>query len=167
MHAKSVRSCSILCGSVDYSPSYSSVHGILQARILEWVAMLPSRGSSQPRDQTWISYIAGGFSIAKLPGKPGSLHMVAILIFCWKPVIFFLISCVCTQLLSCLWLSNPMDCSPPGSSVHGIFQARILEWGAISFLGDPPHPGIKPRLLHLLYWQVDSLPLQHLGSPTC
>ena len=34
---------------------------------------------------------------------------------------------------SCLTLSNPMDCSPPGSSVHGIFQARVLEWGAIAF----------------------------------
>ena len=33
----------------------------------------------------------------------------------------------------CLTLSNPMDCSPPGSSVHGIFQARVLEWGAIAF----------------------------------
>ena len=34
---------------------------------------------------------------------------------------------------SCQTLSNPMDCSPPGSSVHGIFQARVLEWGAIAF----------------------------------
>ena len=34
---------------------------------------------------------------------------------------------------SCLILSDPMDCSPPGSSVHGIFQARVLEWGAIAF----------------------------------
>ena len=34
---------------------------------------------------------------------------------------------------SCLTLSNPMDCSPPGSSVHGMFQARGLEWGAIAF----------------------------------
>ena len=34
---------------------------------------------------------------------------------------------------SCLTLSDPMDCSPPGSLVHGIFQARILEWGAIAF----------------------------------
>ena len=32
-----------------------------------------------------------------------------------------------------LTLSNPMDCSPPGSSIHGIFQARVLEWGAIAF----------------------------------
>ena len=34
---------------------------------------------------------------------------------------------------SYLTLSDPMDCSPPGSSVHGIFQARVLEWGAIAF----------------------------------
>ena len=34
---------------------------------------------------------------------------------------------------SCLTLSDPMDCSPPGSSVHGIFQARVLEWGAVAF----------------------------------
>ena len=33
----------------------------------------------------------------------------------------------------CLTLSDPMDCSPPGSSTHGIFQARVLEWGAIAF----------------------------------
>ena len=39
--------------------------------------------------------------------------------------------CVCTQ--SCLTLWDPMDCSPPGSSVHGIFQERILEWVAISY----------------------------------
>ena len=36
---------------------------------------------------------------------------------------------------SCLTLSDPMDCSPPGPSVHGIFQARVLEWGAIAFSG--------------------------------
>ena len=34
---------------------------------------------------------------------------------------------------SCLTPSDPMDCSPPGSSIHGIFQARVLEWGAIAF----------------------------------
>ena len=36
---------------------------------------------------------------------------------------------------SCPTLSDPMDCGPPGSSVHGIFQARVLEWGAIAFSG--------------------------------
>ena len=42
--------------------------------------------------------------------------------------------CVCAKSLQlCPTLCNPMDCSPPGSSVHGILQARILEWVAISF----------------------------------
>ena len=46
---------------------------------------------------------------------------------------------------SCPTLCYPMDCSRPGSSIHGIFQARILEWVAISFSGDLPDPGIEPR----------------------
>ena len=52
--------CPILGNSMDYSPLGSSVHGILQARILEWVTISFSRGSSQLRDQTQI-YIAGRF----------------------------------------------------------------------------------------------------------
>ena len=40
---------------------------------------------------------------------------------------------------SCLTLRDPMDCSPPGSSVHGIFQARVLEWGAIAFSEVPTY----------------------------
>ena len=46
---------------MDCSPPGSSVHGILQARILEWVAIPLSRGSSQPRDRTWVSHTAGRF----------------------------------------------------------------------------------------------------------
>ena len=59
-------------------------------------------------------------------------------------------------------LCNPMEYSPPGSSVHGNFQARILEWVAISVSKDLPDPGIKPTSPA---WQVDSLLLSHLGSP--
>ena len=55
------QSCLTLCNPVGYSLPGSSIHGILQARILEWVAMPSSRGSSQPRDQTQVSCIAGGF----------------------------------------------------------------------------------------------------------
>ena len=44
---------------------------------------------------------------------------------------------------SCLTLCDPMDCSPPGSSVHWISQARILEWVSIPSLGDLPNPKIK------------------------
>ena len=53
--------CLTLCNPLDCCPSGSFVHGILQTRILEWVAMPSSRGSSQPRDQTQVSCIADGF----------------------------------------------------------------------------------------------------------
>ena len=53
--------CPTLCDPMDCSPPGSSVHGIRQARILEWLATLTSRGYSQPRDQTWVSRIAGRF----------------------------------------------------------------------------------------------------------
>ena len=46
---------------------------------------------------------------------------------------------------SCLTLRGPMDCSPPGSSVHGIFQARVLEWGAIDGALSPLQVGLAPR----------------------
>ena len=60
-YAKLLQSCPTLCEPMDCSPPVSSVHRILQARILEWVAMPSSRGSSQPRDPTQVSHIAGGF----------------------------------------------------------------------------------------------------------
>ena len=63
--------------------------------------------------------------------------------------------CCCWVTRSCLTFSDPIDCNPPGSSVHGISQARILEWVAISFLGNLPNLGIKPASPA---WQVDSLP---------
>ena len=56
MFGKSLQSCLTLCNSVDCNPPGSSVHGILQARILEGVAMSSSRGSFQLRDQTRVSY---------------------------------------------------------------------------------------------------------------
>ena len=62
---------------------------------------------------------------------------------------------MCVQLLqSCLTLCNPMDCSPPGASVRGILQARIVEWVAMSSPGDRPSPGIEPESLcrQILYF---------------
>ena len=63
---------------------------------------------------------------------------------------------------SCSTLCDPMDCSPPGSSVHGIFQARELEWGAISFSrgssrprdGTPGLPHYRQMLYHLSHHPV-------------
>ena len=64
---------------------------------------------------------------------------------------------------SCPTLCDPVDCSPPGSSTHGILQARILEWVAISFSrGIFPTQGSNSCLLH---WQVDSLALTHQENP--
>ena len=50
----------------------------------------------------------------------------------------------------CLTLSNPMDCSLPGSSIHGIFQARVLEWGAIAFSSSGSLPSCKSRCFGVL-----------------
>ena len=76
-------------------------------------------------------------------------------------------ACVRAKLLqSCLTLGDPMDCSPPGSSVHGIFQTRILEWVTM-----PPLQGIfltqgpNLHLLCLLQWQVGCLPVGPPGKP--
>ena len=59
--AKIAQLCLTLCDPMSCSLPGSSVHGILQARILEWVAIPFSRGSSQPRDGTQVSHIAGVF----------------------------------------------------------------------------------------------------------
>ena len=56
--------------------------------------------------------------------------------------------CVCVCVCEpCSTLCDPMDCSLSGCSVHGILQAKILEWGAISFSEDLPNSGIKPESL--------------------
>ena len=62
---------------------------------------------------------------------------------------------VCLVTQWCPILCDLMDCGPPGSSDHGILQARILEWVAIPFSREQPNPGIKPRSPAL---QADSLP---------
>ena len=57
---------------------------------------------------------------------------------------------------SCLTLCHPMDCSPPGSCIHGILHARTLEWVAFPSLGDLPDPGIKLVSLASPDWQAGS-----------
>ena len=66
------------------------------------------------------------------------------------------------KLCPTLW--NPMDCSLPGSSVHGITQAGILEWVALTYSRDLPDPGIKPASPEL---QSDFLLMSHQGRPFC
>ena len=89
------QSCPTLCDPMDCSPPGSFVHEISQVRILEWVAISFSRGSSQPRDQTHVSCTGRWI----LVGHPGSPHV-------------HLCCCSVTQL--CPTLCDHMDCSTSG-----------------------------------------------------
>ena len=110
-----------LCDPMDYSPLGSSVHRIFQARILEWVAIPFSWGSSQPRDQTQVSCIADRLS------HQGNASRA------WK-----------WKLLSCVTLYDPRD-----YTVHGILQARILEWVAVPFSRGSSQPRDRTQVSHI------------------
>ena len=131
---------------MDCSPPGSSVHGILQARILEWVVIPFSRGSSWPRDWTLVSCIAG--RVFTIWAAREAQHMLKCRIIKKKEYLCIYKLCctpetnitleisyiVCVLVAqSCLTLCDPMDCSPSGSSVPGMLQARILEWVVIPF----------------------------------
>ena len=114
MHAKSLQSCPTLCDRMDCSPAGSSFHGILQARILEWIAMPSSRGSFWTRNLTYVSYTAGGFSITEPPGKPHPLHAPSQL---WQTkVSLFIAKCLLRQ--NCPWLRT---------TVLGLWTHSVLE----------------------------------------
>ena len=125
MLCSAVLSCSVASDSVDpmdCSPPGSSVHGILQARILEWVALSPSRGSSQPRDQTRVSCIAVGFftswATRKIPSKVSIDDSWVNSMFrywsgCWWWSLVFRMPLECRLLLDCMNL---------------FFSMLILKW---------------------------------------
>ena len=144
-----------LCNLMACRPLGFSVHGIFQARILEWVAISSSRGSYSPRDQThvfcvsciswWILYHWSHL------GSPS--------------LIMFLFLGVCSIIQLCA----STDCSPQGSSVHGILQARILVWVAIS--SSRGSSQCRDQSWGLSSWgscngRQYSLPLHHLGRPS-
>ena len=128
-----------LCDPMDCSPPSSSVHEIFQARILDWVAISFSRGSSQPRDQTQVScniYIYNIISSVN-SDRIGVVRVDILVLFqilveelstfhFWSEVKF-------PQL--CLTLCDPMD-----YTVQGILQARILEWVAFPFYRGSSQP---------------------------
>ena len=101
---------------MDCSPPSSSVHRILQARILEWVAISFCMGSSWCRGWTRVSYIAGIFFTIWATGK--TLRLTA--------------AAAAKSLQSCPTLCSPVDSSPAGSPNPGILQVRTLEWIAVS-----------------------------------
>ena len=126
VEVKVAQSCPTLCDQ------WTVVHGILQARILEWVAFPFSRGSSQPRDWAQVSCIAGRFFTSWATREAPVRE--------WMSEV--------TQL--CLTLCDPMDCSLPGSSVHGIFQAIVLEWIAISFSRGSSQPRERTQVSRIV-----------------
>ena len=136
------------CNSMDCSLPGSSVHGIFQARILEWVAIALSRKSSRPWDRTCVSCLAGRFFTTEPPAKTEQSTVL------WEPKGYNdwlprrgktggfrnirmgswrITAAAAKSLQSCPTLCDPIDGSPPGSPVPGILQARTLEWVAISF----------------------------------
>ena len=86
------KSCLTLCDPMDCSPPGSSVHGILQAGILEWVAIPLSRVSSRPRDRTHVSYLAGRFFTTKPPGRHPTMLYLKVFFFFFHLCIFNSIS---------------------------------------------------------------------------
>ena len=109
--------------------------------------------------------LAFAFCMPGLLVLPGS-WACSVCVCVWVCVCVCVCARVCTHTHSvaqwCPTLCNSTDYSLPGSSVFGIFQARILEWVAISYTGCVPHPGIKS--VCLLPWQADSLPLAPPGN---
>ena len=142
----------ILCNPMDCSLAGSSVYGNFQARTLEWVAIFFSGDLPDPEikpsllhwqaDSLPLRHAAAAAELLQLcPTQPTRLCHP------WDSPgkntgvgCHFLLQCMKVKsesevAQSCPTLHDPMDCSLPGSSVHGIFQARVLEWGAIAFSG--------------------------------
>ena len=130
------QSCLTLCNPVDCSLPGFSIHGILQVRILEWVTISFSRGSSWPRDWTWVSCIGGRrFNLWAtrylLLTKTKIWNFLSDLFNVEKRFKVESVKVLVTQ--SCPTCCDLMDYSALVSFVYGILQARILEWVAIPF----------------------------------
>ena len=150
-----------------------SVLGILQARILEWVAIHFSRGSAWPRNQTQVSWIAGEFFTVwttmtpfcitgnEVPERSG--HTPKVTQWCYGHY------CVHIRVLSCFSRVQPI--ATIWTIVHqtplSIGFSRQEYWSGLPFPppGIFPTQGLNPCLLCLLHWQVGSLPLVPPGKP--
>jgi len=140
-----------LCNSMEYSLPDSSVHGILQARILEWAAMPSSRASSWPRDRTHISFIAGGFFTHQDTRKAPYMEVFTantLKTIQTKGCSGQVSNCITKAIVQfssgaqlCLTLWDPMDCSMPGLLIH--CQLPEFTQTPVRWVGDaiqPSHP---------------------------
>ena len=133
MRAKPLQSCLTLCHPMNCSLPGSSVHGVSQARLLEWVTISFSRGSSWSRDQTWVFCLAGGFFTTEPPGKP-LLYIIVILLL-YSTLCFLILSDEKTeaQRLNSLFKGTPhkqkSQKSPLGSWGTGLgWMSRWYPW---------------------------------------
>ena len=153
MKVKVTQSCPTLCDPMDYT-----VHGILQAGILEWVAFPFSRESSQPRDQTQVSHIAGRFFTSWATREAQRLSIIIMVIFKYQ----LLYACVLGHVLffGTLWTIAHQASLSIGFS-------RQEYWNVLPCPspGDLPDPGIQPASPAAPASQADSLPLSHQGNP--
>ena len=137
---------------MDCSPPGSSVHGISQARILEWVAISFSGDLPHPGTEPAAPALAGRF----LPLAGGFFYHLCKVMWC-----AVLLLCLVTQ--TCLTLRDPTDCSPPGSSIHGDSPGKNTVVGCQALLqGIFPTQGLNPGLLCC---RQISLPSEPPGSP--
>ena len=139
--AKSLQSCPTLCDPIDGSPPGTPVPGILQARILEWVAisfsnawMWKVKGKSlshaqilaMPWTAAYQAPLSMGFSRQEYGSGVPSKECQ-----CYRELLVSL--CTCSVAQSCPTLCDSVGCRLPGSCLHRIFQIRILEWVAIFY----------------------------------
>ena len=121
------QSCLTLCDPMTCRPPRASLHGILQARILEWVAMSSSRGSSQPGDKTQVSCFIGRFFTSLNYYKPQTNHE-------YTMTYIYITSYLCQR---CFWthLSSTWACvKGRGGDIGPILQMRTCESGTINVL---------------------------------
>ena len=120
-----IQSCPTLWDPMNCSPPGYSVHGILQARILEWIAMPSSRRSSQPRDRTQVSHIASGFFTVWATRKPKNTGVESLSLFQG----IFLTQESSGVLLHCRWILYQL--SYQGSPNY--LQGRLYGEGVSGF----------------------------------
>ena len=172
-----VQSCWTLCNPMDCSPTGPSVHGIFQARILGWLAISFSRGSSQlpnpgiklrsPTLQADVSRseLLGNMIFVDNSPKVNNLNVYQLatqnVVYTYNRKLFgnndnrWSTECSTTLIKlesevahSCPTLCDPMDCSILRSSIHGIFQVRVLEWVAIPFSKGSSWPRDRTQVSH-------------------
>ena len=143
---------------MDCSPPSSSAHGILQVRILEWVAISFSRRSSQPRDWTRIPHTAGGFFTVWTTREAQEYWSVCVCVCVWNHFSH-------VQLFTTLWT---IVCQAPLSM--GFSRQEYWSGFPFSSPGDLPNPGIEPSFLTspaLVGVSFTTLaPPGHQGSPS-